>query len=204
MLYTHVFTCYFVQNLSGVKEDIIAALLLHPDSDECQSLIARVFPGKSVQELVHSDAASKIQLQLNAEMKRVAKLFACSADKSTSTIDSIPPVASRYLAGVEIKMAEPDAQEGKLEEKKSDTLVPFSLKLSSLDAMKMYKSTSRLSSSSKTKSPTAGLFDSSFIEQTGAPDEPVSSDGASVQVPKEAEGEEGDEEQQSKFVHNFM
>ena len=94
-----------LQNTSGVKDDIIAALLLHPECEECLSLIARVFPGKTAQELMHSHEASMVRAKLDTEMKRVAKLYAPVSDK-LSNLDTIPPIASQYLEGIEIKMAE--------------------------------------------------------------------------------------------------
>lgn len=88
-----------------MKDDIIAALLLHPECDECLSLIARVFPGKTARELMHSHEASTVCTKLDAEMKGIAKLYTTSSDKPSDS-NAIPPIASQYLEGIELKLAE--------------------------------------------------------------------------------------------------
>ena len=124
-----------------MKDDIIAALLLHPECDACLSLIARVFPGKTAQELMHSHEASTVRTKLDAEMKRVAKLYAPQSDKPSSS-DTIPPIASQYLEGIVLKLAESA-------EDKSDTAT--SLAVSSLGtAIKLHvKSYGSLSAKSQ-------------------------------------------------------
>ena len=103
-----------IQNTSGVKDDIIAALLLHPECEECLSLIARVFPGKTTHELMLSHEASTVRTKLDTEMKRVAKLYTSRSDKASSS-DTIPPIASQYLEGIELKMAESAEEKLKLD-----------------------------------------------------------------------------------------
>ena len=85
---------------------MIAALLLHPECEECLSLIARVFPGKTAQELMRSHEASVVRGKLDAEMKRIAELYAPTSDARPSNSGTIPPIASQYLEGIELKMAE--------------------------------------------------------------------------------------------------
>ena len=97
---------FFLQNISGIKDDVIAALLLHPGCEECLSLIARVFPGKTAQELMRSHEASVVRGKLDAEMKRIAELYAPTSDNRPSNSGTIPPIASQYLEGIELKMAE--------------------------------------------------------------------------------------------------
>jgi hypothetical protein len=96
---------FLLQNTSGIKDDVIAALLLHPGCEECLSLIARVFPGKTGKDLMHSHEASVVRGKLDAEMKRVAELYAPSSDKPSNS-GTISPIASQYLEGIELKMAE--------------------------------------------------------------------------------------------------
>ena len=88
-----------------MKDDIIAALLLHPECEECLSLIARVFPGKTAQELMHSHEASTVSAKLDTEMRRVAKLYTQVSDKSSSP-GAISPIASQHLEVIELKIAE--------------------------------------------------------------------------------------------------
>ena len=148
-----------LQNMSGVKDDIIAALLLHPSCDECQSLIARVFPGKSTQELILSHEALKVREKLDSEMVRVAKLFTIQSDKGSSSA-AITKIASQYLAGIELKVSEQDESHQKLETQKSDSggLVP------SPKTKITANSGSHHSSAKSHKS----LFDASFIDKRGA------------------------------------
>ena len=76
-----------------------------PECEECLSLIARVFPGKTAQELMHSHEASTVSAKLDTEMRRVAKLYTQVSDKSSSP-GAISPIASQYLEGIELKIAE--------------------------------------------------------------------------------------------------
>lgn len=94
----------------GIKDDVIAALLLHPGCEECLSLIARVFPGKTAQELMRSHEASVVRSKLDAEMKRIAELYAPASDVRPSNSGTIPPIALQYLEGIELKMAESGEQ----------------------------------------------------------------------------------------------
>ena len=56
----------------GVREDLLAALTLDPSNEECISLIARAFPGKSKDELLNSNEAEQRQKQLEREIQKLA------------------------------------------------------------------------------------------------------------------------------------
>ena len=154
--------------MSGVNDDIIAALLLHPGCEECQSLIARVFPGKSAQELVLSQEALKVRSKLNTEMKRIANLFTIHPDENSSS-NTIPKIASQYLAGIELRVSEHDGSDQKLDLKssKTDGAVP------SPNAAKQINDSDSMSHHSSTKS-RRSLFDPSFIDNAGV----IASDNA--------------------------
>ena len=146
------------QNMCGVKDDIIAALLLHPSCEECQSLIARVFPGKSARELILSHEVLKIREKLDLEMARVAKRFAIQSNKGSSSA-GISKIASQYLAGIELKVSE---QYEKLETQNSGSgsLAP------NPNTKKSTNSTSHHSSAKSHES----LFDTSLIDKCEASD----------------------------------
>ena len=191
-------TIILFQNMSGVKGDIIAALMLHPGCEECQSLIARAFPGESAQELMLSDVASKVRVKLDAEMKRIAKLYSSVTDhdKSHTSSDAIPPIASQYLAGIEIKMAEEDGEpKSKIEAEKSGTSQP-----PELSPTLHTKSTGRQSSSSIAKPQATSLFDSSFIDNTGT-SKHCKIEESVEKLPPESQEEENGSMEQCMFVH---
>ena len=130
-----------------MKDDIIAALLLHPECEECLSLIARVFPGKTSQELMHSHEASTVSAKLDTEMRRVAKLYTQVSDKSSSP-GAISPIASQYLEGIELKIAE-SAEEKSYPVSRTCLAVPS---LGQTAAKLHFKSHSSLSAKSATGS----------------------------------------------------
>ena len=54
--------------MSEAQEDIIFSLLLSPTNTECLPLVAQLFPGISVQDLVSSDQAKELKLQLKLQL----------------------------------------------------------------------------------------------------------------------------------------
>ena len=153
--------------MSGVKNDVIATLLLNPGCQECQSLIARVFPGKAAQELIHGADAKAVQKMLDLEMERIAKQFSNKSNTS-SALDPIPPTASRHLAGIELKIVE---ENSKLEPEaaKLSTATNLRAVASPEEGSKstVKKSSSRHShSASSTAKSTKNVFDPSFIDRS--------------------------------------
>ena len=61
---------YFSQNVSGTKEDLIAALTLDPNNEECVSLIARALPGKTNHDLLNSPEAEACKKQLENDIQK--------------------------------------------------------------------------------------------------------------------------------------
>jgi hypothetical protein len=54
-----IFTVYVViQNLSAARQDIIIALLLDPTNPELMPILTRLFPGKSVKDILQSKASA--------------------------------------------------------------------------------------------------------------------------------------------------
>ena len=46
-----------MQNMSGARQDVLMALLLDPTNDEMMAILSRMFPGKTVKDVLHSRAA---------------------------------------------------------------------------------------------------------------------------------------------------
>lgn len=179
-----------LQDTSGVKDDIIAALLLHPECEECLSLIARVFPGKTAQELMHSHEASTVRAKLDTEMKRVAKLYAPASDKP-SNLDTIPPIASQYLEGIELKMAELVEEKSNSGSRKSDAATSVAVPSLQEPANKLhFKSHGSLSAKSQ-----AGSRAASTKSRKSSADKKKD---ATMQAAKTAEEIEQEEESSSQ------
>ncbi|XP_035684637.1 tetratricopeptide repeat protein 16-like [Branchiostoma floridae] len=56
---------YMMENIRGAREDILMSLHLDPSSDEILSILSRLFPGKSVGEVMKSKAAKAAKLTLD-------------------------------------------------------------------------------------------------------------------------------------------
>ena len=54
-----IFTYSPYQNMSGARQDVLMALLLDPTNDEMMSMLSRMFPGKTVKDVLHSRAANQ-------------------------------------------------------------------------------------------------------------------------------------------------
>ena len=68
--YKFIILSYFSQNVSGTKEDLIAALTLDPNNEECVSLIARALPGKTNHDLLNSPEAEACKKQLENDIQK--------------------------------------------------------------------------------------------------------------------------------------
>ena len=51
--------------MSGARQDVLMALHLDPGNEEILSVLARLFPGKSVKDVLHSRAAAAARTALN-------------------------------------------------------------------------------------------------------------------------------------------
>ncbi|XP_064649885.1 tetratricopeptide repeat protein 16-like isoform X2 [Lineus longissimus] len=58
-------TRYMLESSNGARSDILFALLLDPHSEELMSLLSRLFPGKSVKDILESRAAQAARLALS-------------------------------------------------------------------------------------------------------------------------------------------
>ena len=54
----------YLQNISGARQDLLMAMQLDPSNGEITSMMARLFPGKTVKDVMRSDAASGIRQAL--------------------------------------------------------------------------------------------------------------------------------------------
>ena len=52
---------FYLQNISGARQDLLMAMHRDPSSDEITSLMARLFPGKTVKDVLRSDAAAGVR-----------------------------------------------------------------------------------------------------------------------------------------------
>lgn len=98
----HDVLCYYTslsvilsQDKNGTEDDIITALILNPNCEESLSLIARVFPGKSKDDLISSVKANSVRTNLESEMRRISS---CCQRQSKNADDIMPPQASKHLA----------------------------------------------------------------------------------------------------------
>ena len=57
-----------LKNNTGSCDDLLTALLLDPDSEECTPLLARTFPGKTSESLLASERARQLSAELEAAM----------------------------------------------------------------------------------------------------------------------------------------
>ena len=91
-----------MQNDRGAREDTLRALLLNP-TDECSiPLIARLFPGRSVTELIHSDVANKLRPSLLP-----AKHQPTSVTESNEKV----PLLNKLLEGLTIQQEKAEIEE---------------------------------------------------------------------------------------------
>ncbi|KAK7478800.1 hypothetical protein BaRGS_00030011 [Batillaria attramentaria] len=55
---------YMLENLAGARQDLLLGLLLDPTNEDVLSILARLFPGKSVADVINSPAAAAAQSML--------------------------------------------------------------------------------------------------------------------------------------------
>ena len=56
---------YMNENTAGARDDLLLGLLLAPNNEDVMSILSRLFPGKSVSDVINSGAAQAARLQLN-------------------------------------------------------------------------------------------------------------------------------------------
>ena len=93
---------FIVQNDRGAREDTLRALLLNPTDEYSIPLIARLFPGRTVNELVHSDIANKLRPSLLP-----AKHQPTSATESNEKVSLL----NKLLEGLTIQQEKEEAEE---------------------------------------------------------------------------------------------
>lgn len=74
----------FLQNIEGAKEDVMFSILLNPRSDECVPLLARIFAGKSKEELLCTLEAAQAQYKLHLFIKHIGNLISLKAKYKSS------------------------------------------------------------------------------------------------------------------------
>lgn len=97
-----------LQDISGTKEDILAALTLDPDNEECISLIARAFPGKSKTDLMQSQDAIVCERKLELDFEQ---LSVHSQQHQGTPTNRTSTQTVQHLMGLKLKFAdllEPD------------------------------------------------------------------------------------------------
>ena len=57
----NILWCIYLQNITGARQDLLMAMHLDPSSEEITSLMARLFPGKTIKDVLKSDAALAIR-----------------------------------------------------------------------------------------------------------------------------------------------
>ncbi|XP_076454901.1 tetratricopeptide repeat protein 16-like isoform X2 [Babylonia areolata] len=55
---------YMLENMAGARQDLLLGLLLDPTNEDILSIMARLFPGKSVADVINSPAADNARLVL--------------------------------------------------------------------------------------------------------------------------------------------
>lgn len=99
-----------MENLSGARQDILMALHLQPGHPEVTSLMGRLYPGKSVQDVIHSPAAQPARqatsnLVITASPVKLDPIQSQSegdvrAESPAGVDDRAPPIAgSPWLPG---------------------------------------------------------------------------------------------------------
>ena len=101
--------------MSGSKEDVVFAVVLDPKSDESLSLIARVFLGKTKEDLLCSYEAIRAQVKLRAVFKHTAVRYMRASQRRPATCPELvaksPKKLQSHLDGINLKVAEDEPQE---------------------------------------------------------------------------------------------
>ena len=80
--------CSLLQNIHGARLDLIMGLLLDPQNEDVISILSRLFPGKSVMDVVNSRAADTAKIALRDILTGPVKSEAMSS-KSRVTHDAL-------------------------------------------------------------------------------------------------------------------
>lgn len=56
---------YMMENTQGARDDLLIGLILAPTNEDVLSIVSRLFPGKSVADVINSPAARAAQVKLN-------------------------------------------------------------------------------------------------------------------------------------------
>lgn len=100
-----------MENMSGARQDVLMALLLDPTNDEMMAILSRMFPGKTVKDVLHSRAAHHAKealtnLVVTASPVRLDPLMAYpDDDQATGAVEEepeeekMPPLATSCKPG---------------------------------------------------------------------------------------------------------
>ena len=138
---------------------------------------------------MRSHEASVVRGKLNAEMKRIAELYAPTSDDRPSNSGTIPPIASQYLEGIELKMAESAEQKSN-----SASRTSLSLTVPSLGPDTKFPFKSFGSSSDKPQAESGATGTKSRMSSTGKKQATVTMEaksGEEIEPKEEKEEEEG-------------
>ena len=137
---------------------------------------------------MRSHEASVVRGKLDAEMKRIADLYAPMSDARPSNSGTIPPIASQYLEGIELKMAESAEQKSNSASKTS-----LSLTVPSLGPDTKFPFKSFGSSSDKPQAESGATGTKSRMSSTGKKQATVTMEAKSEEEiePENEEEEEG-------------
>ena len=80
--------------MAGAQEDLLASLILDPSNEECLSLIARIFPGKSKTSLLQSSDVALLESRLKS-----AILSSCPKEETSAKENNSP-------YGIDLKIAD--------------------------------------------------------------------------------------------------
>jgi len=103
-------------------------MVLDPKCEESFPLIARVYPGKSKEDILSSDDACQTQIKLRVRLKHLAAKISDSSSRSANTEatqeEKLPKRALLYLEGINLKVDEDAMVEGngRAHHSKSDSI----------------------------------------------------------------------------------
>ncbi len=127
-----IYDSHSSQNFGGSREDILFSIILDPSSDECVPLLARVFAGKTKEELLCSHEAMQAQVKLHSIVKHTADVVSMKARHRKHQLEvtaegakseKSPLKSTLGLGGLELKVEEEERSEGRKSLKGKVTLL---------------------------------------------------------------------------------
>nr|KAG5693403.1 hypothetical protein BaRGS_009876 [Batillaria attramentaria] len=93
---------FMYKNLAGARQDLLLGLLLDPTNEDVLSILARLFPGKSVADVINSPAAAAAQSML-MNMGPAAALTKAPPLPLPDRIQPLPPASGQPRYGSQLK-----------------------------------------------------------------------------------------------------